>query len=370
MSRREVALCTGVVLALLIAGLIRVYPYDATITRENSAGDDWLSYHLNAVSIVEGGLHMPSERGAYWIPGGFLYNYFVAAIYAVAGVKPWIVYIVHHVCLGIGAVLMYIWARRFLSPALAAGYLVVTAAFLLYTFRWWTILLLSENLAIILYPLFLVLLTPAVERRSMRHVAAAGFVAGLLILTRPNLIGWPVLLGVLLLRPDAAWLVRLKSLALYAFSTVAGAAFLPVRNYYVAHRWTAASYGNLLPAGGLLDMMTTIGKRALFCAGVLIGGWELKGPGIIVDKKWLLLVLIAIAAFGYLAVTRTLRWADVAAVLALAAAFGPFALIPALGGYGFRFQYPYGPLLLFIAFRGAQEWMVRHRARALPPVHA
>jgi hypothetical protein len=359
MSRREILLCVAVVVGLLSVGIVRAHPFDQRITTENSAGDDWLSYHTYAVSILNDGPLIHAAPHVYWVPGGFLYNYYVAALYAVFGPRPGIVYVVQHGCLAIGAVLCFLWSRRFLSPLLASSYLVATALFLLYTFRWWTLALLSENLAIVLYPLTLFLFSPAAERRSMRFAAAAGLSAGLVILSRPNLLAWPPLLALLLLRPGAAWSRRIGTAVVFGAATLLAIAPLPIRNYIVAGEMSSPRYALLVMEGSLSETVVVSGKRLLFCAGVMIGGWDLQGSEIVVDKRWLLLVILSVAALSWLAWSRRLRWPDAAAVLTLAAAYGPFVVMPALGGYGFRFQHPYGPMLLFLLFRGCHELFAR-----------
>jgi hypothetical protein len=357
-SRGEKLLAIGIVAACLTVGLIRCYPYVDNINAKTSGGNDWLSYKTYAVNIVEEGLELPLLKTPYWIPGGFLYNYFVAAVFAIAGVNSTYVTVLQHGMLGLAAVLFFMWARHSVSPRFAQVYMVVTALFLLYAFRWWVITLLSENLAVVLYPVTLLLLTSAIERRSLARAAAAGFLAGAVILTRPNLLPWPFLLVPLLFWSGDRLHRRFAAVALFLGSAMAAFSLLAIRNYYVSHQWVASShYGALLPR----LTMVVVGKRLLFSAGVLVGGWSMTGSELVVDKKWLLLTLAAIAAFGYLAFTRRLRLIDMACVLTIAAAFGPFILMPDLGGYGFRFQHPYGPLLLLLVFRGAYEWTQRAR---------
>lgn len=58
------------------------------------SGDDWSSYHRFAVSVVNGGLSMPAVQGPYTRPGGFGYVYFVAAVYALLGVRSQAVYLI------------------------------------------------------------------------------------------------------------------------------------------------------------------------------------------------------------------------------------------------------------------------------------
>ena len=363
----RIVLRTLLIAAFLAYGAVHVYPYVDDITPENSAGDDWLDYKVFANSILDGGLHIPFIDGPYYIPGGFLYNYFVAAIFAVSGRNPAYVYVVQFGCLALSAVLMSMLARRFMSATLSTVYMFVTAFFLLLTFRWWVIRLLSENITIVLYPIVLMLLVRAIEKKSLGRFAAAGFVCGLLVLTRSNLIGVPVLLALLGWWSGDRLGARVKAAGVFGVFSVLGMSFLPLRNFYVTHQLMSTRYARLLPLGTPGEIAVIIGKRFLFTAGIAIGGLNLKGSQVLINKSWLAVVLVSVGALVYLIVKRRVLPVDAACVLMVIAAFGPFLVLPKLGGYGFRFQHPYGPLLLFLIFRAAHEWLPRRASPAPYP---
>lgn len=353
------ALAAVLVASFLVLGLVHVHPFVDDITVENDREDDWLDYKLNAISILEGGLHIPRVEGAYFIPGGFLYNYFVAAVFLIAGRNSAYVYVIQFGFLALAAVLMAILARRFMSAVLATGYMLVAAVFLLVTFWYWVIRLLSENLAIVLYPIVLILIAGAFEKKSLKHLAAAGFLAGLVVLTRPNLIGLPLLLAPLAFWSAAGLYRRVAAFGVFSSFAAASLLALPSRNLYVTQEWLSSGYGNLLFALPSAEHAATLARRLAFCAGILIGGWDQQGTEIVINKSWLLVTSAALASLVYLAIRRRLKVIDAACVLMIGAAYGPFLVLPGLGGYGFRFQHPYGPLLLFLVFRAAHELLSR-----------
>src|SRR3954469_6795881 len=109
-----VVVCAG---ALLVTAN-RVRPFVDDVTEATSAGDDWLTYKQNAVDILDHGLTIPRVQGAYYQPSGFLYNYFVAAIFAVAGRIPAYVYVVQGAFVGLTVFLYFLIGRRVLRPTM------------------------------------------------------------------------------------------------------------------------------------------------------------------------------------------------------------------------------------------------------------
>ena len=108
---------------------------------------------------------MPSLAAPYQRPGGFAYNYAVAALFAVFGESTVPIEIVQGALLGICAVWLYRLFRPRLDPVSAVIYLGLLAVFLLADqFLYNTRRLLSENLLFLLLPLFLQLVLGAYER--------------------------------------------------------------------------------------------------------------------------------------------------------------------------------------------------------------
>src|SRR2546423_8203070 len=187
-SVRGIFFAAAVFTALLLAiATCRAYPFKDNVNPTISAGNDWLTYKENALSILHDGLAMPKVIGNYTRPGGFLYNYFVAAVFALTGVNSTHVYLVQTVLLGLSVGLMALAFRPFLSQAIVAFYFLLLAGlcflevFCIYTFR-----LLSENLVIPLLALFCLLAVQTIIKKSFAIAALAGVAAGVCALCRPN----------------------------------------------------------------------------------------------------------------------------------------------------------------------------------------
>jgi hypothetical protein len=354
-----------VVTTFVVTGLVRLHPYADDVTAATAAGDDWLSYKLYAVSILDGGLHIPAVPGAYYLPGGFLYNYFVAAVFAIFGTSTGYVYVVQYALLGIAASLMFIFARGFLSSDVALGYFVTCAIALYLSFGDYVHRLLSENLVVVLYPVLLISFVRALEQHSGPRIALAGFIAGLVVLTRPNLVILPVLLACVLVLFDRQK-GSLGRAALFLTTTAAAFSLLPLRNAYVTGALVLTpAYSVLVPDGSAFDLAAMVAQRLLFCVGIMIGGWDSAGSEIVVNKRLLLLNAGAAIATIALIARQRFRYGDAICVATVAAAYGPFAFLPALGGYGFRFQTPYVPVLLLLVFRGIDEMLIGFRGPRL-----
>src|ERR1044071_4528099 len=149
-------LATAALLSVfLLAGVWRAYPFLDDVTAANSTGDDWLIYKQNALSICPGGLSMPAVRGSYSFPAGFLYNYFIAAVFTLTGENSEYVYLVQAALLALSVGLTALAFKPYMSIKARAVYFwalafsAVVDVYLIYTFR-----LLSENLVLFLLPVF------------------------------------------------------------------------------------------------------------------------------------------------------------------------------------------------------------------------
>ena len=165
----------------------------------NQSNDDWWSYHHYAVSVLHGGMSMPAVQGPYTRPGGFGYVYFVAAVYAVFGVRSQVVYVIQTFLLAL-SVLGFVYAfRRWLTPfyLLVYGLLVIVFVYLDH-FRFYTFRLLSENLLIFLLAPLFIAFERLLSNGSRLAAVATGFLAGACFLVRPNTLflapAWALLL--------------------------------------------------------------------------------------------------------------------------------------------------------------------------------
>lgn len=93
-------LCAVVVIFTLL-GVHRSAGFHDDVTQVDAGGDDWLMYKGMALSILDGGWTIPAVPRNYFRPGGFLYNYFVAAVFAATERNSVYVYLVQSVLLGI-----------------------------------------------------------------------------------------------------------------------------------------------------------------------------------------------------------------------------------------------------------------------------
>lgn len=231
-TRALLLILTGLFLAV---GLVQVWPQWGA-PPNFLPGDDWAVYHNHAQDILAHGLALPMVRGVYTLPAGFLYNYFVALVYAVAGPRPEVVYLVQSLLLG-----MTVWLlHRAFAPGLSrrAG-LALLAGLVLFALadvqRHYTMRLLSENLVLPLVGLFFRLLLCGRPWGPVWAMAALGAVA----LTRPNTVIFiPPLLAWLLLTRQGRGLVAPRRLAwgLLLFALVFSA--MGLRNHAVTGRWT------------------------------------------------------------------------------------------------------------------------------------
>jgi len=190
------------------------------------------------------------------------------------------------------------------------------------------------------------------------------------VLTRSNLVGLPILVAPLVFWSADSLRRRFAAFVLFVIAAVAAVMLLPLRNLYVAGQLVTAGYGQLIPDLPLQELATVIGKRVLFSAGVMVGGWELQGSQVVISKNWLAVSVAAVLSVAFLLIRRRFRLIDAACLLTIVAAYGPFMVLPALGGYGFRFQQPYSPLLLFFVFRAAHEFLIRAESPARLPLVA
>ena len=202
--------------------------------------DDWHTYKQFALSVVRDGLSMPALTTSYAaLPHGFLYIYFIALVFAVAGVNSTYVYVAQSVALGLSISLTYLAVRKWLTPFGGLAFLLtLTALMYVDVFRHLTFKLLSENLYFLLCSLLLLFLMRSVEQsdRRRRDSFLAGVMLGLVVLTRPSFI----LSAAMVIA--AMWLYSLakdRSLwppALLSLGCAVGLSPVVARNYAVTRR--------------------------------------------------------------------------------------------------------------------------------------
>ena len=349
--------------ALYAARMIALFPLEHDVEAANSMGDDWLVYHFNALSVLNDGLTLPAIDGPYRRPGGFGYVYFIAAVYAFAGVRSEAVYLVQGLLLIAGIAGMYAVFRPRLSPLAGLAFLLALAVFMYAdVYRALTFRLLSENVLFPLFPALLYFVIKGESTAKRRYFALGGVVCGLCFLVRPNAIVLaPAAAGVILLyksSPAFSWRLRAAVLFLAAFAAVAS--LLPLRNYLVTGRfaapslttradWSGASYANrpvpLMERAQRAVMQTA--RRVAYLVGIP----QFLRPTFRVRPHW----LVMWGGFIWYLYTLRKRRPQFWEVLVLAMAFSYFAPIVefgAIASYGGRMVVPGIPLILALATKG------------------
>lgn len=356
-------------LVFFAAGLARAAPFVDNVTPALASGDDWLTYKLNAVSILEGGLSMPAVKGPYRRPGGFLYNYFLAGVFRVFGTNASYAYVIQSALLGLSVAVMFLAFRRYLTPLTGLAYLGALSAFMgVDVYRRYTFRLLSENLLIALVPPMLWLILRSHERRSGWSGAAAGVLVGAAFLTRPNL---------LLLGPAVAFLLlvyepskgrgRLAVPAAFLAGFLAISALMPLRNYVAAGTPSLAAVayagdwatGNRLAQApsreisleNLGTMVNYYGRRVLFTVGWL--------PAFVAEYRvrphWLAAWAGALA-FAWIAVRRRrVEFWQALLVAFVVVYLAPLVAVAMIHNYGFRMIVPAVPAVLLLAVWSCEQ---------------
>lgn len=355
----------------LAVGLAQVWPQWG-MAPHFLPGDDWTAYHNHAQDILAHGLALPMVQGVYSLPAGFLYNYFVALCYVLAGPRPEAVYLVQSAMLGVTVWLLYAafapdLGRR--AGLFLLGALIVFA--LADVQRHYAPRLLSENLVLPLVALFFRLL---LSGRPWGPVWALGAL-GAIPLTRPNaMIFIPPLLAWLALSRRGRELIAPRRLALglalfaLVFST------LGLRNHAATGRWVfftptawemfeVPGYGLGLkgaprdgqPGAGGQGPLSVLGlvaraftdhpaataeayaRRLLYCLGFM----PLIEPAFQYRPHWVLAWALYLAGLARaLALRRPLGPAQTVLALYVWPMLAVVVGVAWVANYGFRFQVP------------------------------
>jgi hypothetical protein len=355
MPRRQVVtLCIVVAVTAIVfqSRLRALFPLGNDLEQ---SGDDWWTYHRYAISVVHDGLSMPAVEGAYTRPGGFGYVYFVAACYAVFGVRSEVVYVIQAALL-ICAVAGFVIAFR---QGLLYGLLLVSFVYL-DVFRFYTFRLLSENLLIFLLAALFIALDRLMSKRSWLGAVAAGALCGACFLTRPNTVllapAWALLL---------IWQKRDRRAIIHALTLLAGLAAMA--SLIVWRDYAAAGSLDLRVLTTTQDWphpsAALYGRRILYVLGDLralvpefgaLRHWYAAWAGV-------LLLLIQIVR------RRQADPLDQAALVFLAAYYGPLIAVADITNYGIRMLIPAMPVVLYLGVRGV---MVTFRSAKLTNIPA
>jgi 4-amino-4-deoxy-L-arabinose transferase-like glycosyltransferase len=234
--RRETFLALVFAAAFLARLLLVLALRDVTAGPGVSGTDDDVEFNNLALRLARGEGYVKYDHGeaqatAFRAPG---WPIFLAGLYAVAGPRPWVVYVA---CCALGALtcaLTYLLAREVVGEALARVAAALAVVYLPHA--WFATLFYSENLFVPLLALGLWLFLRYLHGGPAWLPAAAGLVLGAAVLARPYaLLLAPVLLAVL------AYARRAPAPALRARFPVAALLLLAAMAAVVAP-WTARNY--------------------------------------------------------------------------------------------------------------------------------
>lgn len=379
-SRRRVTLLGILLVAIPIAATLiqiyRVWPFADDVPMALSSGDDWFMYKEIAQLILHKGIEIPRGIQVYGRPAGFLYGYFVAAIFAVLGENSTMVYVVQAALLGVAVVILFLAFRdRFPRWMLLPVLVLQTSLMYWEVGRWFSMRILSENLLCILVPWAMFFLVRAYRSEKVVDLVLAGVFTGLCHLARPNAILMMPFAAIVLaiyFRRNARPVRRL--VGLFVLGAMLGTAPLVVRNVYVTHTVSLKTFSPLFirPKKGGTDWayflravgikrkkprrgsrrpdianpkgMTFFVDRALFVTGIR----TYAGPA----PHWILMWL-GVAFFGVASYRRRrLEYEDALLAAMIVALLGPLIFGGTLTSYGARFMIGGTPLLLLLGLRG------------------
>jgi hypothetical protein len=381
-SRLEAILAIAMPLAFLAVAAMWAWPFVDDLPREGQQGDDWHFYKRLATSIVNGGLTIPAIDTYTLLPHGFLYNYFVAGVFAVFGINTSYVYVIQAALVGLAASLLWVAARRDTTAWGGAVLLLVVGGTLYLDFvTRLSFRLLSENLFLVMAAACLAALVAAERRRSLALSATAGALLGLAILSRTSALASA--LGLILvgaaavgvrrgttpaevrLTPDATPAeVPLKADAPLVAVFVAGFAvamcLLPLREYAAIGRpnfdLITHTQDWVQPPEGLAPKVDYYGRRLLFA----LGATDFVNPDYRPRPHW---ALIWLGVMGYLATRVWWRqWPtllETCILVMLPLYLGPVWLFAGIDNYGGRMVAMAMPFAAVLAARFAGD--VRER---------
>lgn len=334
----------SIILIFTIFPLIRLYPFENTLNLILKGVDDWCRYARFASDIEHNGILMPSVKGNYFAPAGFMYNYFVALCFLVFGDNTVPVFIIQNLLLGLSVAFIYWCFRDKMQPLTGLAFLLTMSAFALldmgkcYTFR-----LLSENLAVFLISVFFYCFIKGTEKSRVLLIMFSSFIMGLLILTRPNIL----LFGIVLIIIAVYYFIkqkkaRVSNIFLFILILVLSSSFLAIRNHLVCGGWV------FLPTEGIFFgvhffrqdgfSFSYFIKKVLFCLGFLTP----LEPAYLWRPHWTIMWIgYFIYIFFRIREKRNFEIWEITAHLFIFCYYILLLLIaPKLGSYGFRLLVP------------------------------
>lgn len=252
--------CFGIVVFFLLLSYFRLIPFSQSNPGVSNEIDDWFRYWNNANDIVSNGFFIPSQKGEYYGPGSFLYNYFLAFCILIFGKNVSIIYLIQSVLLSSSIVLIYQSFKSKLSNLSGLCLLFTLSVFgYLDVFKHYSFKLLSENLAIPLVALFVFFITVFFHHKRLIHLYLAGFFLVLTILTRLTIL--PFAFVFILLIYSYIYKINsipIKKIVPLLLIVLLGISLIAIRNYFVCGKWT------FLPTEGMSDAYGQSGEFSFF----------------------------------------------------------------------------------------------------------
>jgi len=357
-ARLELAVAASIPLIFLAIALYRASPFVDDVPLDTPQRDDWFFYKQRAVSILNGGLSIPAIGSYVVLPHGFLYPYFLAAIFSVTGVNAAYAYVVQSAVAGLAAVVLWTLVRRKDAPLIGIGFLVAESAVLYLDFvRRLSFKLLSENLFLILFALFLAALARAYERRAPITTAIAGVLLGLTVLSRTSILASAIGIIVLaFLYRDWRGKIPVRLAMIFTVGFAIAMLLLPWREYAATGR---ANFDLILNHSDFVPSPEGLGAKAgYFSRRVLftLGATGALTPEFRFRPHWLL-AWCGVAAYLFTHVRSRVRpdVTESAILIFLPLYLGAVILVATVDNYGGRMVSASIPFALVLAGRAAAK---------------
>ncbi|MDD5496202.1 MAG: glycosyltransferase family 39 protein [Candidatus Omnitrophica bacterium] len=238
-TRRNGTIFAIVIIAtFFILSLTRHYDFETFQSILSDTGNDWSVYARHALEIKQNGILMPSIKGTYYFPAGYLYNYFIALCLVLFGERSYPIFIVQHLMLGFSVALVYWTFRDKMKNLTATIFLVALFIFAFKdVYKNYSPLLLSENLAIFTVSLFFFCFVKGFDKDNFVLQLIAALSMGLSVLTRPNI----ALYAILLIPLVAVYYLKKRKigfikLTVFAITLLLSSSLLLIRNYLVCKK--------------------------------------------------------------------------------------------------------------------------------------
>ncbi|MFH0774161.1 MAG: glycosyltransferase family 39 protein [bacterium] len=196
-------------------------------------GTDMLTYHNYALQILNGTF---GKEPYYYGP---LYSYFLALVYKIFGVDPYIARLIQ-MLLGVAtSLLTYLIARKVFNKAVALISISISIFYGMFYIH--EGLLLLESLSTFLITLSILLLLRIKDNPNFKTIAYVGISLGLSGLARPNILLFVPFILIWLLIPHPFSLIPLKKFAFLCLVIALIISPVTIRNWLVSGRFVLIS---------------------------------------------------------------------------------------------------------------------------------